>query len=71
LPAPPAGVAYLVYAVVGIFAAARFGLATEGDVLVNEWLPGRWDGALSAGMAVYLAISAAPMVMTLRFQTEK
>ena len=50
------GVAYVLYAVIGFFAAARYGLQTEGDVLVNEWLPGRWEGALSAGMSVYLSL---------------
>lgn len=49
--APPentAGIAYVCYAVIGVFAAARYGLRTEGDILVNRWLPGRWDGVLSA-----------------------
>lgn len=53
----PAVVANLVYATVGVFAAARYGLATEGDVLVNSWLPGRWDGVLDGLVAIYLSIS--------------
>ncbi|KAL4422426.1 hypothetical protein ABPG75_008623 [Micractinium tetrahymenae] len=64
------GVAYIVYSVIGVFAAARYGLRTEGDVLVNEWLPGRWDGVLSASMTFYLSISMAPMIVTLRCQLE-
>eukprot|EP00887_Chlorella_sp_A99_P003836 scaffold11.g3836.t1 len=63
-------VAYAVYAVVGVSAAARYGLRTEGDVLVNAWLPGRWDGALDALVALYLSISMAPMAMTLRYQLD-
>ncbi len=46
------GIAYTCYAVIGVFAAARYGLRTEGDVLVNRWLPGRWDGVLSAAMTL-------------------
>jgi hypothetical protein len=41
---------------VGFFAAARYGLSTAGDVLVNRWLPGRWDGLLDGLMAAYLAV---------------
>ncbi|PRW60760.1 amino acid transporter [Chlorella sorokiniana] len=64
------GIAYVCYAVIGVFAAARYGLRTEGDILVNRWLPGRWDGMLSAAMTLYLSISVAPMAMTLRSQLE-
>ena len=51
-PTTTAGIAYASYAVIGVFAAARYGLRTEGDVLVNRWLPGRWDGVLSAAMTL-------------------
>ncbi|RMZ56478.1 hypothetical protein APUTEX25_001325 [Auxenochlorella protothecoides] len=64
------GVALAIYSVVGVFAAARYGLATGGDVLVNEWLGGAWDGALDAGMALYLALSMVPIVLTLRLQLD-
>lgn len=67
----PAVVASLVYAVVGVFAAARYGLSTQGDVLVNQWLPGRWDGALDGLVAIYLSLSMVPMVMTMRFQLDR
>ncbi|KAG7667005.1 hypothetical protein Ndes2526B_g04504 [Nannochloris sp. 'desiccata'] len=60
-------IAFAAYGIVGIFGAARWGLATEGDVLVNKWLPGRATGVLDAAMAVYLSISMAPMAITLRF----
>ena len=53
---PPSGVAFTTYATVGFFAAARYGLSTAGDVLVNRWLPGRWDGLLDVLMAAYLAV---------------
>ena len=52
----PAGVAFTTYATVGFFAAARYGLSTAGDILVNRWLPGRWDGLLDVLMAAYLAV---------------
>lgn len=61
------GFAFVVYAILGIFAAARWGLKTEGDVLVNTWLPGRSAGYLDASMAVYLSISMAPMAITMRY----
>ena len=38
---------------------------------MNEWLPGRWDGALDALMALYLAISMVPIAMTLRYQLDR
>lgn len=51
----------------GVFGAARWGSATEGDILVNRWLPGRLGGGLDAGMAAYLSISMAPMAIALRY----
>lgn len=61
------GIAYLVYAVIGIFGAARWGLATEGDILENEWVSGRSTGLLDGSMVVYLSISMAPMAITMRY----
>ena len=55
------GVAMAVYGVVGISAAARYGLETQGNVLVNNWLGGLPEGVLDAVMAVYLSISIPPM----------
>lgn len=66
-----AGIAYCTYAVLGFFGAARYGLRTEGDVMLNTWLPGRWEGALSVGMLLYLTVSVAPMALTLRSQLEE
>jgi amino acid permease len=60
-------IAFAAYGLVGIFGAARFGLATQGDILVNKWLPGRATGVLDASMAVYLSISMAPIAITLRY----
>ncbi|KAI3429787.1 hypothetical protein D9Q98_010100 [Chlorella vulgaris] len=65
-----AGVAYVIYAVMGFFAASRYGLRTEGDVLVNSWLPARWDGVLDALMVLYLSVCMAPIAFTLRCQLE-
>jgi sodium-coupled neutral amino acid transporter 11 len=61
------GIAFVFYAVIGIFGASRWGLHTQGDVLVNSWLPSRQAGILDAGMAVYLSISMAPMAITMRY----
>lgn len=44
--------AYGAYAVIGLFAAARYGLRTEGDIMMNAWLPGRHQGGLGAGMTL-------------------
>lgn len=49
------------YGVIGIFGAARYGLATEGNVLVNRWLGGRAEGCLDLAIAAYLSISVPPM----------
>ncbi len=56
-----AGVACLMYGTMGIFGAARFGQATEGDCLVNTWLGGRREGWIDLFMALYLSISIPPM----------
>ena len=50
-----------VYGVIGVFGAARYGLATQGNVLVNTWLGGRWEGILDLAVAAYLSISVPPM----------
>lgn len=50
-----------VYGVIGVFGAARYGLGTQGNVLVNTWLGGRWEGALDLAVAAYLSISVPPM----------
>ena len=64
------GVALFVYSIIGIFAAARWGLKTEGDCMVNSWLPGKWSGVLDFGMVIYLSISMAPMAITMRYILE-
>jgi sodium-coupled neutral amino acid transporter 11 len=51
-------VATLVYGTLGVFGAARYGLETEGNILVNQWLGGRGEGILDLVMVAYLAISA-------------
>lgn len=49
------------YGLVGIFGAARFGLATQGDLLNNNWLGGHAEGVLDAVLVAYLAISIPPI----------
>jgi sodium-coupled neutral amino acid transporter 11 len=61
------GIALAAYSIVGIFGAARWGLATQGDILVNKWLPGRGSGFLDAAMTIYLSVSMAPMALTMRY----
>ena len=51
------------YGTMGIFGAARFGQATEGDCLVNTWLGGRREGWIDLAMALYLSISIPPMLV--------
>ena len=55
------GIAMAVYGIVGTSAAARYGLATQGNVLVNQWLGGVPEGVMDAVMTVYLSISIPPM----------
>lgn len=64
------GVAMTVYTAAGILGASRYGMAIRGDCLLNEWLPGRWGGLLSLSMAVYLAVSAVPVQIALRYTLE-
>ncbi|KAK9809814.1 hypothetical protein WJX73_009477 [Symbiochloris irregularis] len=61
------GVAISVYGIMGFAAAARYGQATQGNVLVNTWLGGPAEGLLDAVMAIYLSISIPPMQMSLRY----
>lgn len=63
-------IAMSVYTTVGMLGASRYGTATQGDVLLNEWLPGRWGGVLSLAMAAYLAVSAVPVQISLRYTLE-
>ncbi|KAK9906824.1 hypothetical protein WJX75_008674 [Coccomyxa subellipsoidea] len=60
-------VASVVYGVIGIFGAARYGTKTEGNVLVNEWLGGPAEGFLDLAIAAYLSISIPPMQMSCRY----
>ena len=52
------------YGTMGVFGAARFGQATEGDCLVNTWLGGRREGWVDLAMALYLSISIPPMLVS-------
>ncbi|KAK9843248.1 hypothetical protein WJX74_009204 [Apatococcus lobatus] len=60
-------VAPAVYGMLGIFGAARYGAATQGDMLVNTWLHGRAEGILDLATTLYLSISIPPMQMSLRY----
>lgn len=59
------------YGSIGLLAAARWGLETEGDLLVNPWFSSpKSDAILDALTAVYLSISMVPMAVTLRYQLD-
>lgn len=64
------GVGVAVYLAIGVFGAATYGAKTQGDILLNGLLPGRWDGAFDAAMAVYLSLSVVPIALTLRLQLD-
>ena len=51
-----------VYTVIGVFAAARYGLDTAGNVLVNTWLGGIPEGVLDLAVGAYLSISIPPIL---------
>lgn len=60
-------IAFAAYVAIGFFGAARYGKSTEGDILLNQWLPDKYTGYLEAAVAVYLSISMAPIVITMRY----
>jgi len=53
-----------VYGIIGIFGAARYGLATAGNILVNTWLGFSpvAEGALDLAVGAYLSISIPPIL---------
>ena len=51
-----------VYIAIGVFAAARYGEDTAGNVLVNTWLGGIPEGVLDLAVGAYLSISIPPML---------
>ncbi|KAL3136879.1 hypothetical protein ABBQ32_006491 [Trebouxia sp. C0010 RCD-2024] len=61
------GVACVMYGTIGVFGAARFGQATEGDCLVNTWLGGQREGWMDLAMTLFLSISIPPMQISLRY----
>ena len=62
------GAAQAVFGLLGVFGAARYGLATSGSLLADTWLGGGVaDGALDAAVVAYLAISMPPMALSLRY----
>ena len=56
------GITRQVYTVIGVFAAARYGLGTAGNVLVNTWLGGIPEGVLDLAVGAYLSISIPPIL---------
>eukprot|EP00898_Chlorokybus_atmophyticus_P002369 jgi/Chlat1/3132/Chrsp21S03361 len=64
--------AFLTYAFIGFFGAARYGASTEDDILVNEWLGGGTAyGILNVLMALYLALSLPPIEFPTRHTIDR
>ncbi|EFN59745.1 hypothetical protein CHLNCDRAFT_133361 [Chlorella variabilis] len=61
------GVAYCVYAVIGICAAGTYGLDTPGDLMAVSLLKGWPNGALECMVALYLSVSIPALAITLRY----
>jgi sodium-coupled neutral amino acid transporter 11 len=61
------GIAVVVYLALGLFAAMRYGKDTQGDVLLNHWIPKEYEPLLNMSMAVYLSSSVAPIVLAMRY----
>eukprot|EP00191_Tetraselmis_sp_GSL018_P023491 CAMPEP_0177621826 /NCGR_PEP_ID=MMETSP0419_2-20121207/27828_1 /TAXON_ID=582737 /ORGANISM="Tetraselmis sp., Strain GSL018" /LENGTH=353 /DNA_ID=CAMNT_0019121841 /DNA_START=800 /DNA_END=1861 /DNA_ORIENTATION=- len=55
-----------VYGAVGLFGAAWFGTDTQGDILENDFIPGRLAVVLVAAVAAYLAVTIPPIFHVLR-----
>ncbi|GAQ81504.1 Amino acid transporter protein [Klebsormidium nitens] len=61
------GNAFLTYCVLGFFGAARYGAATKGNILQNEWIGGKgWQGLLNVFMCLYIAVSGPPSEFPVR-----
>ncbi|KAK9845342.1 hypothetical protein WJX81_003878 [Elliptochloris bilobata] len=61
------GVATVVYTIIGVFGAARYGAQTAGNILVNNWLGGVPEGVLDLAVGAYLSISIPPMLLAARY----
>lgn len=61
------GIAVAVYVALGLFAAMRYGKDTQGDVLLNHWIPKEYEPLLNMSMAIYLSSSVAPIVLAMRY----
>ena len=55
-------VCFIIYFLLGFFGAARWGLDTNTNLLVNDWGPPAYQGALNILLGVYLALTNPPLV---------
>ncbi|CAL8465153.1 g4688 [Coccomyxa elongata] len=55
-------ICFIIYFVMGFFGAARWGLATNGNLLLNGWGPAGYQGILNILLGVYLALTNPPLV---------
>ena len=55
-------ICFIIYFVLGFFGAARWGRATDGNLLVNAWGPPAYQGVLNILLGTYLAVTNPPLV---------
>lgn len=55
-------VCFIIYFLLGFFGAARWGLDTNTNLLVNDWGPPAYQGALNILLGIYLALTNPPLV---------
>lgn len=56
------GISFVIYAIIGLFGAARYGAQTSDNILENKWMGGGiGQGILNLSIYLYLALSV-PMI---------
>ena len=55
-------ICFIIYFVMGFFGAARWGLETDGNLLLNGWGPAGYQGILDILLGIYLALTNPPLV---------
>jgi len=55
-------VCFIIYFLLGFFGAARWGLTTNTNLLVNTWGPSGYQGILNILLGIYLALTNPPLV---------
>ena len=55
-------VCFIIYFLLGLFGAARWGTNTNNNLLVNQWGPPAYQGILNILLGIYLALTNPPLV---------